>query len=75
MNEKTGKSWRVKRRHWCHLIGLEFDSLFQKTPVIIPKKRTVHPGDAFENTAFQPVFEIVKFRPRCRVSALYFFYE
>jgi hypothetical protein len=32
----------------------------QKTP-IIPKKRTVHPGDAFEDTNFKPEFEIVKF--------------
>jgi hypothetical protein len=41
------------------LIGL--DSLFQKTPIITPKKGTVQPGDAFEDTAFQPWFEIVKF--------------
>jgi hypothetical protein len=25
----------LKKRHWCHLIGL--DSLFQKTPIITPK--------------------------------------
>jgi hypothetical protein len=25
-----------KRRHWCHLIGL--DSLFQKTTITTPKK-------------------------------------
>jgi hypothetical protein len=29
------KSWRVKRRHWCHWIGL--DSIFHKTPMITPK--------------------------------------
>jgi hypothetical protein len=29
--------------------------------IITPKKRTVQPGDAFEDTAFKPVFEIVKF--------------
>jgi hypothetical protein len=28
-----------KRQLWCHLIGI--DSLFQKTPIITPKKRTV----------------------------------
>jgi hypothetical protein len=27
------------------------DSLFQKIPMFTPKKRTVKPGDAFENTA------------------------
>jgi hypothetical protein len=36
------------------VIGL--DSLFQKTLIITPKKGTVHPGDAFEDTAFKPVF-------------------
>jgi hypothetical protein len=41
------------------LIG--FDYLFQKTPIIAPEKRTVQPGDAFEDTAFKPGFEIVKF--------------
>jgi hypothetical protein len=35
-------------------IGLDF--LFQKTPIITPKKRTVQPGDAFEDTAFKPGF-------------------
>jgi hypothetical protein len=43
-------SSRVKRRHWRHSIGL--DSLFQKTPMFTPKKRTVQPGDPFEKTAF-----------------------
>jgi hypothetical protein len=50
---------RVKRRHRCHLIGQ--DSLFQKILIITPKKQTVHPGDAFEDTAIKPGFEIVKF--------------
>jgi hypothetical protein len=59
MNKKIEEHWRVMRRHWCHWIGLEF--LFQKTPIITPKKRTVHPGDAFGDTAFEPGFEIVKF--------------
>ncbi len=39
------------------------DSLFQKTTIIAQKKkkRTVQPRDAFEDTAFKPWFEIVKF--------------
>jgi hypothetical protein len=56
---KTEKSWGVERRHWGHKIGL--DSLFQKTPIITSKKLTVQPRDAFEDTAFKPGFEIVKF--------------
>jgi hypothetical protein len=36
------------------------DSLFQNTKIITPKKRTVQPGDAFEDTAFKQGFEIVK---------------
>ncbi len=49
-------------RHWCHSIGL--DSLFQKNLNVRPKKkkkkRTVKPGDAFENTAFEQWFENVR---------------
>jgi hypothetical protein len=52
------KSWQVKRRHWYQWIGLY--SLFEKTPIITPEKRTVQPGGAFEDTAFKPGFEIVK---------------
>jgi hypothetical protein len=37
------------------------DSLFQKTPIITPKKQTVQPEDAIEDTAFKPGFEIVNF--------------
>jgi hypothetical protein len=44
------------------LIGL--DSFFQKTPIITAKKLTVQPGDALEDTAFTPGFEIVKFEIR-----------
>jgi hypothetical protein len=40
---------------------LVLDSLFQKTPIIALKKRNVQPEDAFEDTAFNPLFEIVKF--------------
>jgi hypothetical protein len=29
--------------------------------IITPKKRTVQPGDAFEDTALKAGFEIVKF--------------
>jgi hypothetical protein len=52
---KTEKEWR----HWCHHILI--DSIFQKSPIITPqKRRTVqHPGDAFEETAFEPGFEFV----------------
>jgi hypothetical protein len=32
-----------------------------ETPIIAPKKRIVQPGDAIEDTAFKPGFEIVKF--------------
>ncbi len=64
------KSWRVERRHWRHSIGL--DSLSQKTPMFTPKKRTVMPRDAFENTAFLQWFENV----RCsREAALHLFVE
>jgi hypothetical protein len=40
---------------------MDLDSLLQKTPIITLKKRTVQPRDAFEDTAFRPRFEIVKF--------------
>jgi hypothetical protein len=48
--------------HWWHFLGL--DSPFQKTPIITLKKRTVQPRDAFEDTAFKPGFEFVKFQTR-----------
>jgi hypothetical protein len=48
------------------LIGL--DSLFQKTPMFKPKKRTVKPRDAFENAAFEQWFENVR---GCREAALH----
>jgi hypothetical protein len=35
--------------------------LFQKTPIIILKERTLQPGDAFEDTALKPGIEVVKF--------------
>jgi hypothetical protein len=41
------------------LIGI--GTLCQKTPIIIPKKRTAQPGDAFEDADFEPGFEIAKF--------------
>ncbi len=43
---------------WYHYIGLDF--LFHKTPIIATQKRTVQQGDAFEDTAFEPWFEIAK---------------
>jgi hypothetical protein len=39
---------------------IDLDSLFQKTLIITPKKLTIQPADAFEDTAFKPGFEIVK---------------
>jgi hypothetical protein len=33
----------------------------QKNPIINPEKRTVQSGDAFEDTAYWPGFDIVKF--------------
>ncbi len=42
-------------------LDIRLDYLFQKTPLITPKKRTVQPEDAFEDTSFKPGFEIVKF--------------
>jgi hypothetical protein len=66
MEVKAEKCWRVKRRHLGLWIGLD-SSLLQKTAIIThqkknkKKKRTVQPGDAYEDTTFEPVFEIVKF--------------
>ncbi len=41
-------------------IHIGTDSPFQKTPIITPKKWTVQPRVAFEDTAFKPGFEIGK---------------
>jgi hypothetical protein len=35
-------------------------SLSQITPIISPKERNVHPGDAFEDIAFKPGLKVVK---------------
>jgi hypothetical protein len=66
------KSLRVKRRHWCHLIA--FDSLFQKFRCSTPRKRTVKPGDAFENYAYGRWCENVNGRRLSKMStyALHF---
>ncbi len=53
------RRWRVKRRNWCHMIGLDF--LFQETSITAQNKITIQPRDAFENTAFQAGFEIINF--------------
>jgi hypothetical protein len=50
------------------LIGL--NSLSENPDVLPPKKRTVKPGDAFKNTAFEQEFE--NFRG-CREAALHLF--
>ncbi len=39
-------------------------SLFHEMLIITNKKRNFQPGDAFEDTAFEPGFEIVKFSTR-----------
>ncbi len=36
-------------------------SSLRKTPIITPKKTNLSPEDAYENTAYEAVFEIVKF--------------
>jgi hypothetical protein len=41
---------------------VRFAPSFMKPPISTPEKRTVQPGDAFEDTAFNKQgFEIVKF--------------
>jgi hypothetical protein len=64
--KKKKQSWRLKRQHWRHSIGL--DAVFQKTPMFNPKNRTVEPGGAFEYTAFEQWFENVEC---CREAALH----
>ncbi len=71
MDVETEKSWRLKRRHWCRLIGLNF--LFRKTPIITSKERTVQPGNAFEDTALSRGLKLSNSKPGCRVSALHLF--
>jgi hypothetical protein len=41
-----------------------FTLSFRKPQSSLPKKRTVQPGDVFEDIAFKPGFEIVKFYTR-----------
>ncbi len=52
--------WKLKtdKKIIKKLIGL--NSLFQKTPIITPKKQTVQPGDTFKDTVFKPEFENVR---------------
>jgi hypothetical protein len=50
------------------LIGLDF--FFQKTPTFTTEKRTLKPGDAVENTAFEQWLENVK---GCREAVLHLF--
>jgi hypothetical protein len=57
---KTEKKLASKEAtFWFYLIWCE--SIFQKTPIIANEERAVQLGDAFEDTAFQPGIEIVKF--------------
>jgi hypothetical protein len=41
--------------------GIEAKKEVSENRIINPKKQTVQPRDAFEDTAFQPGFEVVKF--------------
>jgi hypothetical protein len=43
------------------LVPLDRSRLLLSKNLITSKKRTVQRGDAFEDTAFKPGFEIVKF--------------
>jgi hypothetical protein len=56
----TKKFWRVKRRHRCHSIGLDFHLSENSEVHPEKKKRTVKPGDAFENIALERGFETAK---------------
>jgi hypothetical protein len=59
MDVKTEKTLASSEATLVPLDGINF--LFQITPIITPKKRTVQQGDAFEVTALKPGFEIGKF--------------
>ncbi len=63
------KKLRVKRRNWCHLIGL--DSHFQKI-TINPKNTNSSVTSAFSSWW---VLKLSKSKPGCRVSALHFLRE
>jgi hypothetical protein len=59
MDEKTEKKLNS---YEATLVSLDRHRLLlPKTPIITPKKRTVQPRDAFEDTVFRSGFEIVKF--------------
>jgi hypothetical protein len=59
MDVKTEKSWRVKRRFGA--IKNALGPFFPKETSIITQKRAVQPRDSFEDTLFEPGFEIFKF--------------
>jgi hypothetical protein len=56
---KTKKKKKVGelRGHICAIRH----SLFQKTPIITPRNRIFQPRETFEDIAFKPGFDIVKF--------------
>ncbi len=58
IKKERKRNCQVKRRTLCFYIGLDF--LFQNVPIITAEKRTVKPGNAFEDIAFRVLFEIVK---------------
>ncbi len=68
---RQNKTWRVKSRHWCHEKRL--DSLFQKTPIITPKK-----NEPFSQEMHMKIpllsrgLKLMSSKAGCKVSALHF---
>ncbi len=58
--EDKKNSWPVQRRRVATFDSSWLWYLFTKTLIITSKIETAKPGDAFEDTAFEPGFEIVK---------------
>jgi hypothetical protein len=67
------KIGQLRGDNGAHLIGI--DSLFQKTPIITPKKQTVQRGDALKIPLSSRGLQLSSSTPGCRVSALSFFWE
>jgi hypothetical protein len=49
------------------------DSLFQKTPIIAKKKRTVLSKNSYMDTVLSQSLDLSNSKPGCRVSNLHFF--
>jgi hypothetical protein len=54
---KTGKN-NYDELHIIGSFNVGLGFRFQITPIITPNKRTVQPGNAFEDVSFMPGFEI-----------------